>query len=444
MRRTVIRKRSYLLALFAVLLIWAVTASVGCKKYKTQVSLTQQRALLQAGEYLGNIETDLKKARYCGTGAMLSSLAADLSTQAAGAKTALSSLGAGERTLSNTYKFLSQVGAFTDAMGKQTDAGKQGDGDRETLTRLHGYASALSRRFDYMCDLLNSGYLRFEDVKTVLDETEQNSEQILGYMDMAADAEDSMTDFPKLIYDGPFSDNILSKTSRLLENAEKIPRDEAKKKAAALLKAEEDTVIADGDAGGRIETYRFHYNGAAVAITKQGGYPAFMLSETTAGEAGMAGEEAVSLAAAFLRECGYKQMVSSYYASADGVCTVNFAYKENGVVCYPDLIKVGVSLRDGSIVSMDASDYLMNHTERTPPASGITRAAAEAAVAEGLRILRVREAVIPTGGGYETFAWEIMCEDENGQDVLVYIDKQTGQETEILLLLYADGGTLTK
>ena len=70
--------------------------------------------------------------------------------------------------------------------------------------------------------------------------------------------------------------------------------------------------------------------------------------------------------------------------------------------------------------------------------------AAAASVAPGLRVENVSRAVIPTGGGYEKYAWELRCADETGQDVLVYIDTSTGQEDDILILLYADGGALTK
>ncbi len=51
---------------------------------------------------------------------------------------------------------------------------------------------------------------------------------------------------------------------------------------------------------------------------------------------------------------------------------------------------------------------------------------------------------IPPGGGYEKYAYELLCADADGQDVLIYVDTLTGQEDDILLLLYADGGALTK
>ena len=154
--------------------------------------------------------------------------------------------------------------------------------------------------------------------------------------------------------------------------------------------------------------------------------------------------DAVQKAAAYLNALGYGQMVSTYFSAADGICTVNFAYRAGDYICYPDLIKVSVSLSDGGIVAMDAADYLMNHTDRSFPEPAITAEEAAAVAAENLYVLRTRPAVIPTEAGTENFAYELLCEDEAGQQALVYVDVATGEEDDILILLYADGGTLTK
>ena len=53
--------------------------------------------------------------------------------------------------------------------------------------------------------------------------------------------------------------------------------------------------------------------------------------------------------------------------------------------------------------------------------------------------------VIPKEDGVETACYEIHCESsETGEEVLIYVNSQTGAEENILLLLYSDGGTLTK
>ena len=65
-------------------------------------------------------------------------------------------------------------------------------------------------------------------------------------------------------------------------------------------------------------------------------------------------------------------MTQTYYMTYKNICTINFAYRENGVTYYSDLIKVGVSMKDGTVVSMEAKGYLTNHTDRAAFEENIT------------------------------------------------------------------------
>lgn len=444
-RRSKIRIAAFSTALLSALVIWGTVSSVKAAKYSRQLRAGEQQALTQLCECLDNIEVDLMKSMYAGSDNMLSVLSAELYTQAAGAKSSLSALAAGDTGLMNTYKFLSQVGEYTRALNKKAASGGSiTPEERQTLEKLLGYAVALSSRFDSMAELMNSSVFTFEKLDKGLLNIEKSSEKMVSYMDSADDAEQAMTDFPTLIYDGPFSDNILSKKSELLENAEEVSPAEAKKKAAEYLGTEEKYVIEDGETDGRIAAYNFRVNGKNTAVTKKGGYLAYILSDSRAGTVKLTDTDAIEKAAAFLYNAGYTGLMSTYFAVSDGICTVNFAYIQDGYICYPDLIKVGVSLSDGEIVSLDASDYLMNHTIRDIPEAAVTAEQAADGVAETLSVKKMSLAVIPTDGGGENFAHELLCEGGDGQDVLVYKDTVTGKEDDILILLYSDNGVLTK
>ena len=149
-------------------------------------------------------------------------------------------------------------------------------------------------------------------------------------------------------------------------------------------------------------------------------------------------EDARTYAADFLTHCGFTDMQESYYTVSDGICTINYAYTENGYICYPDLIKVSVSLADGTVLSADCRGYVMNHKARTYTAPAVTREAAEANVSPLLTVTDTRLAVIPTDSGGEVLTYEFHCKNESAEEFLVYISTQTGYEEEILLLLYAD------
>ncbi len=444
-RRSKIRCISFAAAGAAALLAWAIGATATVNEQNRQLAAARELALNRTCEYLEQIDTDLTKAAYAATPAMLGRLADDMHANAAGAKSTLSALDGGDHTLWNLYKFLSQVSAYTAGLQKKTAAGGViSEEERVTVRQLQGYAKDLKRRFSYMLDLLNAGYFSFDAIDRELKQTEDASEQMVSYLGAVHEAEDDLEDFPTLIYDGPFSDHITEKTSALLEGAAEISLQDAKRIAAKAMGAEEKDVYADGPTGGKLASYAFHAaGGRRAAVTVRGGYPAYVLSDAVAGETRLSALDAVSRGAERLRELGYADMVSTYYAIEDGICTVNFALRQDGYVIYPDLIKVRVSLTDGAVVAMDASDYLMNHIQRTVPAPLLTEEEA-AEKARHLNVLRTKKAVIPTEGGGEQFAYELLCEDDAGKHVLIYVDTVTGEEDDILILLYADGGTLTK
>lgn len=444
-RRVKIRVASFALAAAVALTAWGVWGSVNVGRLTRERDAVQQRSLLRVTEALGEIDSALQKAEWAGSSALLGSLSAEIRSQASGAKAGLSALAAGERTLTNTYRFLSQVGDYTAALHKKAERNERITGEeRQNLSMLQDRAAELSRRFSYMTELLDAGSFSFDEIRQALWSMDDGSEQTVSFPDAAGEAEDGMDDYPTLIYDGPFSDHIFSKESALLAAEEPVSEAAAKRIAAAALDVGEAYLTTHPDSEGKLASYHFSANGRRVSVTKRGGWVLSLLADYEAGPVKLSQAEAVTAASQYLTKLGYRDMVSTYAFTEDGVCCFNFAGTLAGWTLYPDLVKVGVSLSDGSVVSMDAADYLMNHVERMAPVPAVTEPEAKRALNPALKVKRTDLALIPTPGGGEVFAYEFLCETPAGTDVLVYVDAATGQEADLLLLLYADGGTLTK
>ncbi len=444
-RRFKIRLISFSAAVFSAMLIWGVAETVMAKNYETLVRISRQRSLEQVCEYLDNIETDLTKTQYATGGTMLNNMSVKMLREASGAKTSLSALESGEVGLYNIYKFLSQVGEYTAALSRKAAAGEGISGeDRNVLSDLLEYASVLSTQFDMMSELNNSNYFTFDELNNTLMKADESSEQMVSYINAVSDAEQSFSDYPTLIYDGPYADNVLNSVSQLLEQEKEISEKNAKKTAAEILGISEDALIPDGVSEGEIPTYDFYCDTVYVSVSKKGGYPVYILSDAVVGEAKISEEDAVAKAEDFLEKIGFDNMQDTYYYTTDGVCTINFAYEENGFVCYPDLIKVSISLFDGKVTSMDATDYLMNHTKREFPTSFVDELSARTVISPTLKIKDSDFAVIPTDTGEEKFVYEFLCTGEDGQEILIYVDMLTCEEADILILLYSDNGTLTR
>jgi hypothetical protein len=174
----------------------------------------------------------------------------------------------------------------------------------------------------------------------------------------------------------------------------------------------------------------------------QGGYIEEMYRQREVGKKQIDFETAVEKAQQFLKQRGYYNMKESYYVTSGGVCTINFAYEQDGTVCYSDLIKVGVALDTGEVMTFNASGYLMNHYEREIAQPKLEQAQAQESLSPLLKSESARRAVIPTGGTSEVSCYEFTCKGEGDDRVLVYINADTGLEEQIFILLQSDGGTL--
>ncbi len=438
------RIRAYLYVgfLIFVLLISAVTNRYGYTHLRRAQAAAAQRSLAQLGAYLSSINTDLTKGLYVTTPAMLETMSNELTRDAAGAKSALASLPLSDSHLDNTYKFLSQVGAFVTSLDRKLAVGGTiSDGERENMIALIKISQSLSDSVSKTSEQLESGEMSLDTASVSVISSNSNTAVLSASFN---DAEQSIKDYPTLIYDGPFSDSILERDSELLKQAAPVSQDEALDKAVEFTGLDKNYLKYSGDAQGRIPSYLFVNDSFTVAVSKNGGYIVYILGSSFAGEEKIGIEEAIENARAFLESRGYLYMEDNYYSVNDGIATINFASVENGVTCYADLIKVSISLETGNVISLDASGFIMNHIQRNFDEPAVSEHEARQKLSPLLKEISCKRAMIPTDFATEQDTYEFRCVNNSGQEFLVYIDTQTGMEDNILILLHADGGILTK
>lgn len=441
-KRTKIRLCAYTLAVFTVLLTFSIVGNVRASRMTRQIRIARERALCELDTYISNINTDLQKGVYANTPTMLGTMASQLRREATGAKSSLSVLPLSEARLDNTYKFLSQIGDFVTALSKKVEQGETiSNEEREQMFALLRFSETLSEDISAMREQLFDGYLDFESAESTL---AQNGAQIASLSQNMEDVEQTLTEYPSLLYDGPFSDHILQRDAALLQGKTEITRESALEKAAAVLGISKDEVTFLSEENDATAAYCFAGGESTVAITKNGGYLLYLLSGHFAGESKLEYADARKYAVEFLNNNGFFDMTESYYTISDGICTINFAYRDGEYICYPDLIKISVSLENGKILSADCRGYVMNHKARTHPTPALTAIEAQKKVSPLLTVTDTRLAVIPTESAGERTAYEFHCKNSEGAEFLVYINTVTGYEDDILLLLYSDDGILTK
>lgn len=436
-KRTLIRILCFSILIPLALIGMVIVEYNEAERFKAQVVNSYSGSLNRVSEGLSNITFMLEKGIYAASATQISSLSASIMKEAGTTKAAMSQLPLSGSEYAAINKFLSQVGDYSLYLSKKAISGDTiSDEERENWIRLSETAQTLSGNVEE----LRSGYAEHGVWDS---EITQDMESELNFAHSMLEIEESLTDYPTLVYDGPFSDHILSSTPKMTANAEEITREAARKKAAEVLSADLKNIKDESDENGVMACYVFSSADGTVALTKQGGYIVYFRRFRAMGQETLSYEQAVLKAKAYLEKYNVT-MEESYYFADEGICTVNFAHKEGAVVCYPDLIKVGVALDTGEVLLVEARGYVMNHHTRTIATPKYSEAQAKAALAKNLTVERVRQAIIPITAADEAHCYEFTCRGINDEEILVYISTETLQEENILVLLKTDGGTLTK
>lgn len=441
-KRDVIRIFSFSVCIVAVLTTYAIIGNNQSRAYKAKLEASYQQSLTELSECLDSIETNLTKSAYASTPTMMTNLSEDLYSECNSAKKALSHLPVEQMNLGGEYKFLSQAGDYAKYLSAKIEDGEEiSNEEYENLKMFLEYAREYSEHINNMvtkCAL--GGRITENEVKS------KNNDSKLSNISINFDeAEETFSDYPTLLYDGPFADAVLNRDPVMIKDAETITKEEAKEIAAKAVDANIDEVEFQCEEFGSIPCYDFIFEDYTIAVTKNGGYIAYIISSNRIKNRTITEENAINIASSYLNELGYENMEKTYYSISNNVCVINFAYSENGVIRYTDLIKVGVSMEDGQIFSIEAKGYLTNHRNREEFKGGISEDNAKSKLSSNIEIISSRMCLIPKKNGKEAYCYQFHCKSRGSdQELLIYINAITGEEEDILLLLYSDNGTLTK
>ena len=439
-KRNAVRIISFCAAAVVVSAVFAVRTRLDLNRYRLEIKNNYAGTLDTLNSSVNNISLILEKAEYVTTAKQLSLMSAQLLSEAESAKAALASLPAGEN-LDVLNRFLSQVGNYAVSVSESLIGGESLSNEYAVnITALKNTAQKISEAVSNSAIAYDNPSAWADDLDNKLEETVDKES-----LNSALDAlEGSLSDYPTLVYDGPYSDHILEKEPLLLKNAENVSEGDALKKAATIAECGEEALSADGTVEGKIPAYRFSGDNVSVTVSRAGGFAVYMRKSREIGDYVLEYRQAVDKAKRYLEKIGMSGFTETYYFTDEGVCVINFAYLDGKTICYTDLLKVGVAMDTGEIMLYEARGYIVNHTERAFESAAVTAEEAAQAVSPKLHIRETALALIPTKGGNEKRCYEFVCETDDNREILVYINVVTKEEEDILVLLKSDGGTLAK
>lgn len=440
-KRNYVRIISYSVFTLFIIMASIIISNENTKAYKAELEISYQQSLSELNECLDKVNTDITKSLYSNSYSEIYDLSRDLYAQCSTAKNAMSRLPISQLEMNNAYKFLSQCSDYAQYIGKSVEQGNEiTEEQHNNLKALLGYAEKFSNQAKELMATVNAG-AKITD-NQVKGQGEINVSALSNNFSQGAKTFD---DFPTLLYDGPFSDQILNRNSSLVSNSEVYTKEECRKAAANALDTNINAVNYETDDKSRIPCYTFTCSRYTCLVTKQGGYIKELIYSGVINEDNISTDNALNLAQNYLEKIGYKDMQACYYAVQNNVCTVNCAYVKDGVRYYGDLIKVGISMADGEVVSVDATTYLTNHKKRNKSEISISEQEAKNHVSKYLEIENTRICTIPKESGNEVQCYEFTCKStDTGENALVYINTQNAREEDIMIMLNTDNGVMTK
>ncbi len=445
------RQRTITLVLLIALLaagIWGYDQYRQKTGYHVYLQNQYHRMFYELIDHVETIEVNLAKTMVTDSPRQSTLLFSDVWRQAFSAQEKLNQLPISHLTLSNTSKFLTQVGDYGYSLTKKNiDGSPVSAEDWTNLEELHTYAGYLTVELQKLRKEIQENNINLASLSRKGDYIFARASNNLPEREFTR-IEQEMVDYPTLIYDGPFSEHIQDIKPKGL-TGESIDYEKAEQVARDFLKGIDIKNIKKvGNGNGDINTYGLEVtaedeNRIYIDISRKGGHVVWMLNQRDVDNVNISPNQAMDAAKKFLEQNGYDNMVSTYSMRYDNISVINFAYLDGNVVVYTDLIKVKVALDKGEIIGYEAEGYLKAHHKRDLPEPKLTVEQARESISMRMETGQpVQLTLIPLENKDEVLCYEFRGKF-GGDDFLVYINALTGKEERILKMLRSENGILT-
>lgn len=449
-------KKNYLYGIMILLIIVSIVLGYFLykenKQYTTATHNQYNFALYELIDYVQDVENYLAKAMITSTPEHGAETLSKVWREANLAQVYLAQLPVSSTELANTAKFLNQVSEYSYSLSRKNIYNEElSQEDLDNLKQLHDYSRELKNTLDQLSTDMNEGRISWDELTK---DTEIAFAQQVDNLSASTfkNLDENFGEYAGLIYDGAFSEHMESADKKGL-TGEEIDEEKAKQIAKDFIGEDKiselnsNGLIENGD----IQVFDFNAkvkdgddnNPLTISISKKGGHIVNMNYNRQIDIEAISQDDANKIGKEFLKSRGIENMKETYYLKEGGVVTINYAYEQNGVVVYPDLIKLKVALDNGEILGMETSGYLNNHTVRDISKAKISKEQAKSNLNKNLEITSEGLAIIPT-----EWKTEILCYEFKGKindtDFLVYINAETGREENILVIIDTPNGILTQ
>lgn len=436
-----------------ILLLVVITATIGVyasrlkEEYTISVNNNYNEAFINLVNYMNNVENSLAKSMITKSPEHGAENMTKIWRDANLASVYLSRIPFNSEGLSQTEKFLNQVSDYSYSLSRKTINNQElSEEDFTNIKTLYKYSVELQNTLNQLSDELFNGTITWDNLKA-----NNNLEfaQTVDNVSILSNLDQNLNEYEGLIYDGAYSDHV-NKVEKKGLTGDDVNEEEAKERIKTFLGSE---TIEDISANGFLEnadiqSYDFSVklkdknNKINVSVSKKGGHIIQTYTDREVTKENISQWQANEIGKKYLLEKEYGDMKETYYMKQNNIITINYAFDDNGIIVYPDLIKVKIALDNGEILGVEATGYMNSHTQREYNNINTTMELAKEKLNKNLNVKSEGMAVIPTKWKTEVLCYEFKGEVE-GKEFLVYINAETGEEQDVLVIINTPDGILT-
>ena len=449
-------KKNYIYGILILLVIAIVVLGVFLYRQRTKYVIETENqynlAFYELIDYMDDVENYLAKSIVLSSAENGAKTLMHVWREANLAQVYLSQLPISSNELSATSKFLNQVSEYSYSLATKCINNQDiSEEELNNLQSLFNYSTNLTGTLEQLLTDMGTGNISWNELTSQTDIAFAQQVDNLSSSSFS-NLDENFGEYEGLIYDGAYSEHIESAEKKGLTGND-ITEEEAKNIAIDFVGQDKiEEIVSNGLVeNGNIIVYDFAIkikngdtnNPMSISISKKGGHIVLMNYNRDILEEKLSQEDANNLGKEFLNSRGITNMEATYYLKQGGAVTINYAYTQEGVVVYPDLIKIKIALDNGEILGVETSGYLNNHEDREITTAKISEEQARKNLNKNLEITSSGLAIIPTEWRTEIFCYEFKGK-VNDMDFLVYINAETGAEENILVIIDTPNGVLTQ
>lgn len=386
-----------------------------------------------------NMENNLSKMRIARGMELQTQLLKNTCVNSQTASQCLSNMSFSDHSMQNLIKFCNQAGDYCNYIFEKVIGGEEiTEEEYGVIDELYNVSYQLGVKLSSIKEnIVNSGY-RFVDSVGKADDA---------FALMIDGLRADNFEYPSLIYDGPFSDGLVDREVKGIVGNQ-ITKEQGEKLIEIMFDGRSFSSIEYiGEVSVRFDVLAYNViladgSESYVELTKQGGMPVMIDSYENVDSPTLTEKQGIDIAEKYAERVGFKSMKAVWSCVSGSILYVNLCYEQNGIICYPDMVKLKISLQTGNVLGLEATTYLINHdSNRKIGDAVITETQAIDGKYGSMKVDSVRLVVIPVGNNGEKLAYEVYGKIGDTM-FFVYVDAINGKQLKIMQVIDSDEGML--